>query len=152
MFLAVRVMLLFTVILIASSVPALSFQSLGRDGISGTWRVTRVCVSGCSGRTTGTEVIAPVQYRANVHLGTGNSSLVLFTIGKRRILVHSATTSTLLNVVVPGVRMRGPSIDTRDNTFVSTWICIRPPHLLEAQRSLGRVSPARLMPRAIADC
>jgi hypothetical protein len=95
------------------------------DNLSGTWQVSRTCVSGCTGTTTLTELVRP--YRGAVDMATGSVPMVLYRIGKHKVLVHAATSSSLLSILVPGQLMRGPSVDQMGNTLRSTWRCIAAP-------------------------
>jgi hypothetical protein len=46
------------------------------DGLTGSWRVTRVCLTGCKGTTSGTEAV--VKLHSHVFTATGSLSLVLY--------------------------------------------------------------------------
>ena len=122
-----------------------------RDNLSGTWQVSRVCVSGCVGTTTLTEVVHP--YRSAVFMATGSASMVLYRLTKLKVLVHAATSSSLLNIRISGQLMRGPGVDQSGNTFVATWRCVA----ASAARELSPTSPLQrvrpeVVPRARVRC
>lgn len=122
------------------------------DGITGTWQVTRSCVSGCVGSTVKMEVVRPFPYQGNVHTATGGATLALYTIGKRKVLVHGAASSTILTIVRLGHRMRGPGIDGHGNTFVSIWRCVSPPAHFEARNAPQNVAARTLDPVPRVEC
>jgi hypothetical protein len=112
-----------------------------RDNLSGTWHISRVCVIGCVGTTTLTEVVHP--YRGAVFMATGSASMVLNQLTKRKVLVHAATSSSLLTILSTGQLMRGPGVDQGGNTFVATWRCVA----ASAARRLSATShPRRVWP------
>jgi hypothetical protein len=92
-----------------------------KDGLSGTWQVTRKCVSGCSGTTSFSESVRALS--ANVFQATGRSRFVLYRTGTGTVLAHSSTSSLLLTVRTRGVLMDGPGVDQGGMTFVTTWRC-----------------------------
>lgn len=115
-------------LLVALSAPVASAPPKATDTISGTWQVTRVCNSGCQGTTVSREVVSP--YRNGVFTASGPTAFVLYRIGKRKIVVHSALSSSLLTIHIPGQVMRGPGILQDGSTFTTIWRCIAPPGLV----------------------
>jgi hypothetical protein len=102
------------------------------NGLSGTWQVSRTCVVGCTGSTTLTETVRPFQ--GTVFMATGTALMVLYRLGKKRVLVHSATSSSLLSIRAPGQLMRGTGVGQDGSTFTLVWHCTAPPGAEAATR------------------
>jgi len=116
------------------------------DGLSGTWHVSRACVSGCVGTTTLTEVVRP--YRGAIFMAAGSASMLLYQIGKQKVLVYAATSSSLLTIRNPGQLMRGPGVGQDGSVFRATWRCVA---ATEAKVSLLGRRFAVLRPDAMSD-
>ncbi|MBV9280106.1 MAG: hypothetical protein JOZ41_08505 [Chloroflexi bacterium] len=109
----------------AHAVSAATASVAAGDDLSGTWQVTRACVSGCTGTTTFTEKVRP--YRGTVFTATGGLTMVLYRIGTQKVLVHAAKSSSLLTIRTSGQLMRGPSVDQAGNALTVTWRCVAAP-------------------------
>jgi hypothetical protein len=115
-------------ILVALSIsampPAAAAPGPVTTSLAGTWRVSRTCVSGCAGSTTVTEVVRP--YGPHVFMAHGGPTLVLYQIGNQ-VLVHGATSSSLLTTRIPGQLMSGSSVGSNGSTFTTSWRCVAAP-------------------------
>jgi hypothetical protein len=100
------------------------------DHLSGTWQVSRTCISGCTGTTKLTEVVQP--FGGAVYRATGSATMLLYRIDAQKVLVHAATSSSLLTIRVPGRLMRGPGVAQDGSTFRATWRCIAAPSAQES--------------------
>ena len=142
------VSLTVVVMMVAAGTTASSATSRrATDGLSGSWRVTRVCSTGCKGTTSGAETV--VKLHSHVFKATGTLSLVLYNLGGQRILVHGSTASTLLTVVKSGQLMRGKGIDGSGDTLRVTWQCVAAsPSSRRSAHTAGR----RVRPLARAIC
>ena len=92
--------------------------------LAGTWRVSRTCVSACTGSTTVTEVVRP--YAPHVFMAHGGLTRVLYQIGNQ-VLVHGAASSSLLTIRIPGRLMSGSSVGADGSTFTTSWRCVAAP-------------------------
>jgi hypothetical protein len=113
------VVFLMGVLLICVSFSA-AIAASPKDGLRGTWQVTRKCHSGCSGTTSFSETVRAMS--SNVFQATGRSRFVLYRTGTGTVLAHSATSSLLLTVRTRGMLMDGPGLDQGGATFI-TWRC-----------------------------
>ena len=95
------------------------------DGLSGTWKVTRQCVAGCTGSTTFTETVRAAG--TNIFQATGHSRFILYRVAPGTILAHSGTSSLLLHVRTTGQLMQGPGIEQSGVQFITTWRCTAQP-------------------------
>jgi len=127
----------FALIALVASVrlPVAAAPDITKGSLSGTWRVSRSCLSGCLGSSSVTEVVRP--HGNNVYMATGGLSLVLYQIGTQ-VLVHGAKTSSLLTIRQPGLLMSGSSVGEDGSTSSSTWRCVGPP------KSTGYTSGTRI--------
>jgi hypothetical protein len=109
---------------VSAIAPAAAAPGPVTASLAGTWRVSRTCVSGCAGSTTVTEVVRP--YAPGVFMAHGGLTLVLYQIGNQ-VLVHGATSSSLLTTRIPGRLMSGPSVGADGSTFTTSWRCVAAP-------------------------
>ena len=124
-FLMPRGALAALVLVAALSIPVLPATASpvgAADNLSGTWQVSRICVSGCVGTTTLTEMVRPLQ--GPVFMASGTATMLLYRIGKKKVLVHGATSSSLPTIRTPGTLMRGSGVGQDGSTFSVTWHCI----------------------------
>src|SRR5437763_3058653 len=98
----------FIVLPFIGPIPAATSPPTAADSLSGTWQLSRTCLSGCTGTTTLTETVHP--YRGPIFMATGTAPMVLYRIGKRKVLVHAATSSSLLTIRTPGQGMQGKGV------------------------------------------
>jgi hypothetical protein len=111
------------------------------DVLTGTWQVTKTCVSGCAGTTVATERVHRVH--SHVFMATGTTTVVLYRLGSETILVHSAVSSSLLTIQIPGQMMKGRGVTVDGGVFITTWRCVPPAQTFQAS---GRVSLSRSNP------
>ncbi|HZT97600.1 MAG TPA: hypothetical protein VFB34_12270 [Chloroflexota bacterium] len=104
------------------------------SGLLGTWKVTRVCVSGCSGSATSTETVKKL--RSHVFTATGTNVLVLLRFDNGHVLVHGGNSSSYLTVAKPGRLMRGVGIDQAGDRLTVRWRCVAA--ATSSQRQGGR--------------
>jgi hypothetical protein len=109
---------------VSAVVPAAAAPGPAAPSLAGTWRVSRTCVSGCVGSTTVTEVVRP--YAPHVFMAHGGLTLVLYQVGNQ-VLVHGATSSSLLAIRVAGQLMSGSSVGANGRTFTTSWRCVAAP-------------------------
>lgn len=94
------------------------------DGLSGTWQVSRVCLTIC---VSPRPVLKVVRHQSgDVFMTTSHPSQVLYRMGMQ-VLVHSPKDSLLLTIKTPGVLMSGRGVGADGSTFQSTWRCVAPP-------------------------
>src|SRR2546423_14121480 len=111
-------------LVVSTMAPAAAAPGPATTSLAGTWRVSRTCVSGCTGSTTVTEVVR--SYAPHVFMARGGLSLVLYQVGNQ-VLVHGATSSSLLAIRIPGQLMSGSSVGTNGSTFTTSWRCVAAP-------------------------
>lgn len=98
------------------------------DILSGSWRIDRTCVQGCSGLLTSMSVTEMVTaHGANVFHGTGAAELWLNRVGDQ-VLVHNKLAASLLTIRTPGRLMSGTGVGDRGITFRTTWHCVSGTH------------------------
>ena len=93
------------------------------DGLSGTWRVSRVCVAGCVSPGPALKVVHHV--RGDVYMTGQPAPQVLYRLGPQ-VLVHGAADSSVLTIQTPGQLMRGAGVGANGSTFTVTWHCVAP--------------------------
>lgn len=91
------------------------------DGLSGTWQVSRTCLTICVNPKPVLKVVSHL-YGAVFTTG-GPTPQMLYRIGKQ-VLVHGPKDSLLLNVETHGVLMRGRGVGADGSTFETTWRCV----------------------------
>jgi hypothetical protein len=109
----------------------------GRDGLSGTWRVSRVCLAGCVAPPPALRVVHHV--RGDVYMTDQPTPQVLYRLGKQ-VLVHGVADSSVLAIQTPGQLMSGSGVGANGSTFTVTWRCVAPPS------SPTPVAPAAAIP------
>ena len=109
---------------ISSMAPAAAAPGPVTTSLAGTWRVSRTCLSGCAGSTMVTEVVRP--YAPHVFMARGRLTLVLYQI-RNQVLVHGATSSSLLAIRIPGQLMSGSGVGADGSTFTTSWRCVAAP-------------------------
>lgn len=116
------------------------------DILSGTWRVSRACLTGC---ITPAPVTKVVHLRTgNVYVATGGPTQVLYQMGMQ-VLVHSARDSSLLTISRPGQRMDGSGVGADGSTFNTTWTCVAPPNTAGATSGARIESTTTEQPRVV---
>jgi hypothetical protein len=122
------------------------------DVLSGTWRVSRVCLTICTSPPPVTKVIHHVA--GNVYKTGGHTPQVLLQMG-RQVLVHGPKDSLLLTLDPHGRLMTGEGVAADGSTFQTTWRCISSPQPAAAQgivlSSAGATRPAHA-PAAMTAC
>ena len=108
----------------STTAPAAAAPGPVTTSLAGTWRVSRTCVSGCAGSTTVTEVVRP--YAPHVFMARGGLTLMLYQI-RNQVLVHGATSSSLLAIRIPGRLMSGSGVGADGSTFTTSWRCVVAP-------------------------
>jgi hypothetical protein len=109
---------------ISAVAPAAAAPDPVTTSLAGTWRVSRTCVAGCAGSTTVTEVVRP--YVPHVFMAHGGLTLVLYQI-RNQVLVHGATSSSLLTIRIPGRLLSGSGVGADGSTFTTAWRCVAAP-------------------------
>jgi hypothetical protein len=94
------------------------------DGLSGTWRVSRVCLAGCVAPPPALRVVHHL--RGDVYLTDQPTPQVLYKLGTQ-VLVHGVADSSVLAIQTPGQLMRGSGVAANGATFTVTWRCVAPP-------------------------
>lgn len=94
------------------------------DGLSGTWQVSRTCLTICVSPKPVLKVVSHL-YGAVFTTG-GPTPQMLYRIGKQ-VLVHGPKDSLLLNVETRGVLMSGRGVGADGSTFETTWRCVAAP-------------------------
>jgi hypothetical protein len=122
------------------------------DVLSGTWRVSRVCLTICTSPPPVTKVIHHVA--GNVYKTGGQTPQMLLQMG-RQVLVHGPKDSLLLTLDPHGRLMTGQGVAADGSTFQTTWRCISSPQPATAQgvvpSSAGATRPAQA-PAAMTAC
>ncbi len=122
------------------------------DVLSGTWRVSRVCLTVCTSPPPVTKVVHHVS--GNVYKTGDRVPQVLLQMG-RQVLVHGAKDSLLLTLDPHGRLMTGQGVAADGSTFRTTWRCISSPQPATAQSaapsSAGASRPAHA-PAAMTAC
>ena len=138
---------------VSAMAPAAAAPSPATTSLAGTWRVSRTCVAGCVGSTTVTEVVRP--YAPHVFMARGGLTLVLYQIGNQ-VLVHGATSSSLLTIRIPGQMMNGSTVGANGSTFTTSWRCVAAPTSTASpagSRTAGITQEGpRVAPRARVHC
>jgi hypothetical protein len=95
-----------------------------RDGISGTWQVSQICLSICVSPPGVLKIVRPLH--TNVFITSDPTPQILYRIGMQ-VLVHGPKGSSLLTIRTPGGMMSGSGVGVDGSTFITTWRCIAPP-------------------------
>lgn len=90
------------------------------DVLSGTWRVSRTCLTICASPKPVLKVIRHLD--GDVYATGGSTPQVLYLIG-RQVLVHGPKDSILLTIDAPGRLMHGLGVGADGSTFQTTWRC-----------------------------
>jgi hypothetical protein len=96
-----------------------------RDGLSGTWQVSRICLSICLSPQGVLKVVRPLHARTGVFVTSDPTPQVLYRLGTQ-VLVHGPKDSSVLTIRTPGLLMSGSGVGADGSTFTTTWRCIAP--------------------------
>jgi hypothetical protein len=122
---ALTVLLPLSLSVMAAAPPlAAASPVAANDVLSGTWQVTRTCLTVCVSPPPALKVVRHV--RGDVYMTEGLSPQVLYRVGDQ-VLVHGPTDSSLLTITTPRQLMRGVGVAANGSTFRSTWRCVAPP-------------------------
>ncbi len=94
------------------------------DGLSGTWRVTRVCLAICVTPPPALKVVRHV--RGDIFMTGPPTPQVLYRMGAQ-VLVHGPKDSSLLAIESPGRLMSGRGVGNDGSSFTVTWRCVAAP-------------------------
>ena len=112
---------------VSAMTPAAAAPAPAATSLAGTWRVSRTCVSGCTGSTTVTTVTEVVRpYAPHVFMARGGLTLVLYQT-RNQVLVHGARSSSLLTIRIAGQLMSGAGVGADGSTFTTSWRCVAAP-------------------------
>ena len=133
----------------ASTLPAAARQTpTAPDGLSGTWRVSRACLTICVSPKPVLKVVHHLTGQVFVTEGTVRQTLYLTGT---QVLVHGPKDSLILTVRTLGQAMDGYVVGNDGSTFTTTWRCVAAPSTAAAQGAM----PARQsgpQPRSIIHC
>jgi hypothetical protein len=124
------------------------------DGLSGTWRVSRTCLTYCVSTPPARRVVVRHQH-GDVYITAAQPPQVLSRLGGK-VLVHGPKDSLLLTIDSPGRLMSGVGVGADGSTFKTTWQCIAPARSSVAipgnkPARIDATNPA-LMPAAMGAC
>ena len=131
---------------VSAMAPAAAAPGPAIPSLYGTWQVSRTCVAGCAGSTTVTEVVR--RYAPGVFMAHGGLTLVLYQI-RNQVLVHGATSSSLLTIRIPGQLMSGSSVGAHGSTFTTSWRCVAAPTSTASPTGARTAGIAREGPRVL---
>jgi hypothetical protein len=131
---------------VSAMAPAAAAPDPVTTSLAGTWRVSRTCVAGCAGSTTVTEVVRP--YAPHVFMAHGGLTLVLYQI-RNQVLVHGATSSSLLTIRLPGQLMSGSGVGADGSTFTTSWRCVAAPTSTASTSGAGTAGHTREGPQVV---
>ncbi len=133
----------------ASALPAAARQApTAPDGLSGTWRVSRTCLTICASPKPALKVVHHL--RGQVFVTEGTVRQTLYLTGTQ-VLVHGPKDSLILTVRALGQAMDGYGVGNDGSTFTTAWRCVAGPSSGATQGTM----PARqsgLQPRSIIHC
>jgi hypothetical protein len=133
----------------AGALPAAARQApTAPDGLSGTWRVSRTCLTICTSPQPVLKVVHHLSGRVFVTAGAVRQTLYLTGT---QVLVHGPKDSLILTVRTRGQLMSGYGVGTDGSTFTSTWRCVA------ASSTAARLGTATgnqggFQPRSIEHC
>ena len=104
-----------------ASGPAAAASAPGADGLSGTWRVSRICLTICASPNPVLKVVSHLA--GNVFATSGSTRQVFYRIGTQ-VLVHGPKDSLLLTIQTAGQLMSGFGVGADGSTFKTTWQCV----------------------------
>lgn len=99
------------------------------DGLSGTWQVSRTCLTVCVSPKPVRKVVSHLQ--GDVFVTGSHPRQVLYRLGMQ-VLVHGLKDSLLLAIKTPGLLMSGFGVGADGSTFTTTWRCVAPPGITAA--------------------
>lgn len=91
------------------------------DVLSGTWRVSRTCLTICVSPKPVLKVVHHLS--GDVYTTAARPPQMLYLIG-RQVLVHGPNDSLLLTIDTPRLLMQGLGVGADGSTFETTWRCI----------------------------
>lgn len=94
-----------------------------RDILSGTWRVSRTCLTVCVSPPPVLKVVHHLD--GDVYATNSQPPQMLLRMGMQ-VLVHGPKDSLLLNIRNPGRLMSGSGVGADGSTFTTTWRCVAP--------------------------
>jgi len=93
------------------------------DGLSGTWQVSRLCLTLC---VSPKPVLKTVRHWHDTVFETSNRPpQILYRIGTQ-VLVHGPKDSLVLTIRERGMLMSGSGVGADGSTFGTTWRCVAP--------------------------
>ena len=132
----------------AAAKPARAAPMLLPDILSGTWQVSRTCLTLC---VSPPPVLKVVHHLSGDVYATANRPPQLLYLLGRQVLVHGPTDSLLLTIRIPGHLMSGAGVGATGSTFTTAWRCLAPHGAATAVPGGAEARPARA-PRAIVVC
>jgi hypothetical protein len=110
---------------ISRTEPAAATPAPPGDGLSGTWQVSRICLSICLSPPGVLKLVHPLHAATGVFVTSDPTSQVLYRIGTQ-VLVHGPKDSSVLTIRTLGRLMSGVGVGADGSTFTTTWRCIAP--------------------------
>lgn len=119
------------------TVPAAGLKAAAPiDVLSGTWRVSRICLTIC---VSPKPVLKVVHHLSGDVYTTADSPPQMLYLIRRQVLVHGPNDSLLLTIETPGRLMHGVGVGADGSTFTTTWRCIA---ALESATPVSGTTPA----------
>jgi hypothetical protein len=132
-----------------ATLPALAAQpAVSEDILSGTWRVSRTCLTHCVSPKPVLKVVHHLD--GSVYVTEGSVRQLLYLSGSQ-VLVHGPKDSLMLTIRTRGQLMSGYGVGTDGSTFTTTWRCVAAP----SSAALSGTTSASLggpQPRSIINC
>jgi len=115
------------------------------DGLSGTWQVSRICLTIC---VSPKPVLKTVRHWHDAVFETSNRPpQILYRIGTQ-VVVHGPKDSLVLTIRERGMLMSGSGIGADGSTFDTTWRCVSPAGLASIIQSVTPANVAGARPAA----
>jgi len=113
------------------------------DGLSGTWQVSRHCLTIC---VSPKPVLKTVRHWHDAVFETDSRPpQILYRIGTQ-VLVHGPKDSLVLTIVTHGMLMSGSGVGADGSTFDTTWRCVAPAGSVSIIQSAAPASVAGTRP------
>jgi hypothetical protein len=116
--------MLLSLVTTSGTVPAAAIPSVPGDGLSGTWQVSRVCLTICVSPPPVLKLVR--HWHDEVFVTAGPTSQVLYRVGLQ-VVVHGPKDSLSLTVRARGLLMSGFGVGADGSTFQTTWRCVAAP-------------------------
>lgn len=128
---------------VATGVTAAVPPATQSDGLSGTWQVSRVCLTLCTNPRPVLKVVHHVS--GAVFMTGGHTPQVLYLLGTQ-VLVHGPKDSLVLTIRSRGRFMSGSGVGADGSTFKTTWRCVAAAGAMTATTSMTPQSASAMQP------